>query len=639
MLRPGGLKLLGSSELVHNIYIVISSGFRFMRRYWSRLVCGVLLGVLYGLSNTALLGATKSLLDRVFPPTNTASAVASAPAAGTFSFRANLRKAGDFLTGQMDPWLPRAGRALDWRQAAGLLAILPLLFAFRGYAGFLSNYCMGWVSERVVHDLRQQVFYKLSTLSLDYFNRATMGDMITHVQGDTQALQKALNLGVGDLVKEPVTIVCTLAFMLWIDWELTLFAAAFLPICVIPMRVLGRKVRNASRKNTKTAVSQQSLLVEFLSSIRLVKAYKLEKEATERFAEHASASVHQRMKEIQAKELINPLIETIGAFGLSVSIIYILWRQKTGSDLALFVAAVVAIYSPVKKLAGVHMYFEQAVAGIERLTAILAQEPTVKDPERPRVMPAFSGEIRFENVTFGYGDRPILRDFNLVIPRGMKLGVAGESGSGKSTLVNLLYRFYDPQAGRITIDGQDIRELSTSDLRQQMALVSQEVVLFDQSVAENIACGKPGATQQEIEEAARDAFAHDFIMQTPEGYKTRVGDRGIMLSGGQRQRIAIARAFIRQAPILALDEATAALDAASEAQVQQAIDHLAEHRTVISVAHRLSTLAKMDRIILLSHGEIVEEGTFGELIGQRQRFGEMARTQGISKIWHASSAH
>jgi len=278
-------------------------------------------------------------------------------------------------------------------------------------------------------------------------------------------------------------------------------------------------------------------------------------------------------------------------------------------------------------VAGLHVYYQQASVGVERLIKILNEQPTVKEPASPKAMKPFAHEIRFENVTFAYHDRAVLRNFSLTIPFGMKLGVVGESGSGKSTLVNLLFRFYDPQEGRILIDGQDIRELSTFDLRAQMALVSQEIILFDQTIAENIACGRAEASRNEIEAAAKAAFAHDFIRELPQGYDTRVGDRGVLLSGGQRQRIAIARAFIRQAPILALDEATAALDAESEAQVQRAIDHLAEHRTVISVAHRLSTLAKMDKIIVLRAGKIVEEGTFSELLRGDGVFGSMAQRQ------------
>lgn len=604
---------------------VFRFGAPYLKRYWSRLVLGVLLGVLFGISNAAILGVSKALLNRVFPEPLT---VAEQKVANSF-LKEKLEGAKAALARAADPWLPTAKTKPTTQQMIGVLLMFPLLFFFRGYIGYLSSYCMGWVSERVVNDLRQDVFQKLSTLSLDFYNRSTMGDLITHVHGDTQALQKSLNLGVSDLVKEPVTIFFTFAFLVWMDWQLTIFVAVFLPICVIPITVLGRKVRRAAKGNVKTGVSQQSLLVEFLGAIRLIKAYKLETQATERFAAHARKLVHHGMKQLQAKELINPLIETIGAVGLGVLIVYILRTERSGADLAVFIGAVATVYTPIKKVAGLNVYFQQASVGVERLIHILSEQPTVREPAAPKPMKPFASEIRLENVTFAYQDKPVLRDFNLVIPRGQKLGVVGESGSGKSTLINLLFRFYDPQEGRLLIDGLDIRELSTFDLRSQMALVSQEIVLFDQSVAENIACGKLGASRSEIQAAAEAAFAHEFISQLPNGYDTRVGDRGVMLSGGQRQRIAIARAFIRQAPILALDEATAALDAQSEAEVQKAIDRLAEHRTVISVAHRLSTLAKMDKIIVLRSGSIVEEGSFGELLRGQGVFGGMAQRQSL----------
>ena len=612
----------------------LSNIFRFsapyIRRYWVRMFLGVLLGVWFGISNAAILGGTKAVLNRVFPDEKAASASAGTTVELS-GLKAKLSELAESVKAKtlplIDPWLPLKDRNLDAQQIIGLVLFFPLLFAFRGYIGYLSSYCMGWVSERIVNDLRQDVFEKLSTLSLDFYNRATMGDLITHVHGDTQVLQRSLNLGVSDLVKEPVTIIFTLGYLLYTDWQLTLFVAAFMPICVIPIGVLGRKMRRASRGNVQTAVEQQSLLVEFLGSIRLIKAYKLEKQATERFASHARRLVHHSMKQLQAKELINPLIETIGAIGLGVLLVFIIYMGKTGAELALFVGAVALIYTPIKKVAGLHVYFQQASVGIERLMKIFQEQPTVREPTAPRSLKKFAREIRFENVTFAYNNQPVLRDFNLVVPYGMKLGVAGESGSGKSTLINLLFRFYDPQQGRILIDGQDIREVTTTDLRSQMALVSQDIILFDQSIAENIACGKTGATRDDIEAAAKAAFAHEFILNLPQGYDTRVGERGVLLSGGQRQRIAIARAFIRQAPILALDEATAALDAESEAQVQRAIDHLAEHRTVISVAHRLSTLANMDEVIFLSHGRIVERGSFADLAGGTGIFSNMARKQ------------
>jgi subfamily B ATP-binding cassette protein MsbA len=404
----------------------------------------------------------------------------------------------------------------------------------------------------------------------------------------------------------------------------------FFPLCVIPMMVLGRKARRAGKGNRKSGVSQQSLLVEFLASIRVVKAYNLEAEQSRRFARYSRELIHHAMKNLQARELVNPLIETIGAVGLALLLLYLLYTGRSGSDLAIFIAAVATVYTPVKKLASVHVMFQQTSVGVDRLFYILDQQPTVKEPARPRKIERFQGDVRFENVSFGYGEAPVLRQLNLSIPRGMKLGIAGESGSGKSTLINLLFRFYDPTGGRILIDGIDIREISTGDLHSQMALVSQEIVLFDQTVRENIACGKPGAGPAEVEAAARAAFAHEFIMQLPQQYETRVGERGVMLSGGQRQRIAIARAFIRQAPILALDEATAALDAQSEAEVQGAIDRLAENRTVIAVAHRLSTLSKMDKIIVLKEGELIEQGAFSDLLKGKGVFGAMAERQSLA---------
>jgi len=286
-------------------------------------------------------------------------------------------------------------------------------------------------------------------------------------------------------------------------------------------------------------------------------------------------------------------------------------------------------YTPIKKIAGLHVLFQQTRVGVERLTHIMAEQPSIKENPQAKPVTGFHSAIEFANVSFSYGHAPVLKNINLEISRGKKIGVAGESGSGKSTLVNLVFRFYDPTGGAIKFDGLDLREARIDDLRKQMALVSQEIVLFNESVAQNIAYGKPDATRDEIEAAARAASAHEFISQLPQGYDTPIGEHGMTLSGGQRQRLAIARAFIRNAPLLVLDEATASLDSQAEAEVQGAIDKLEENRTVICVAHRLSTLAKMDHIIVLSHGEIVEQGTFDELLRRGGVFAAMAARQGI----------
>jgi subfamily B ATP-binding cassette protein MsbA len=408
------------------------------------------------------------------------------------------------------------------------------------------------------------------------------------------------------------------------------FALIFLPLCFYPMVVLGRKARQASKAGLDTAVSQSSQLVELLASIRIIKAFGLEEAQLRRFRQSSRQLVRFGMKGLQAKEQINPFIEFTSTLGLGVLIVYIFHTHRQVPDLVGFLTGVVLFYVSIKKLMGIHIVFEQASVSVNRLIDVFRQDPTVKEAPSPKAFPRFASEIAFENVSFSYGPKPVLHTINLSIGRGFKLGIAGESGSGKSTLVNLLFRFYDPTAGEISIDGVDIRQLSVADLRRQMALVSQEVVVFDQSVAENIACGKLGATREEVEAAARHASAHEFITPLPQGYDTRLGERGVTLSGGQRQRIAIARAFIRNAPILVLDEATAALDSQAEAEVQAAIDRLAEHRTVICVAHRLSTLAAMDQIVVLSEGRIAECGTFSQLLQKGGLFAAMAQKQGIS---------
>jgi subfamily B ATP-binding cassette protein MsbA len=529
----------------------------------------------------------------------------------------------------VDAWLPYAGRRVDWRQVLGGLLIFPALVAIRGIMGYLSSYCMAWVGEKVVNDLRTDVLVKLNSLSLDYFNRATMGDMITHVNGDTGTLQRCLRIGCADLIQQPMTAIGVLAALCVLDWRLTLAAMVFFPACIIPVFVLGKKARRSARVSAEVGITQSSLLYEILSGIRVVKAFGLEALQVNRFREFSERIVRQNMKGIRAKELINPIIETVSVMGFGLLVIYIAYKQHPLADMVGFLTGLIFFYTPVKRLAAIHVIFEQTAVGVNRLLYILAQQPSVKDPVEAKPLREFRRGLALEDVSFSYGREPVLQKLSLEVPRGRKLGVAGESGSGKSTLVNLLFRFFDPTGGAIRIDGLDLREVACADLRHQMALVSQDVVLFDMTVAENIALGKAGATRAEIEAAAQAAFAHEFIAAMPQGYDSRVGERGVTLSGGQRQRLCLARAFVRNAPILVLDEATASLDSKAEAEVQAAIDRLAEHRTVISVAHRLSTLAAMDRIIVLSEGRIVESGGFDELLRKGGVFADMAARQGI----------
>ncbi|MEW6302988.1 MAG: ABC transporter ATP-binding protein [Verrucomicrobiota bacterium] len=609
----------------------------YLRRYWGRLLAGILLGVLFGLSNASFVWATKTLFSRMAGESDTVAISlktetpkAAAPALGRGTFLEDLKQnVGAKVEAVTDPWLPLRGRPADWQQLLGGFLLLPTLVLLRGMVGYLSSYCMSWVSERVVSDLRMDVLTKLNSLSLDFFNRSTVGDLLTRINHDTATLHRCMIMGFGDLVKEPVTLIFVLTALLLVDAKLTLIAFVFLPICILPAQILGRKARKASKHSVNTTVTQASQLVEAFSSIRIIKAFNLESAQLARYRKLCQDLVHHGMKWVQARELVNPIIETISMCGLGGLIVYIFYTNTTVPELVAFLMGVALCFTPFKKLAAMHVMFQQASVGVERLGQVFNEQPSVKEPANPKPLKDFRDAIVFDHVSFAYRDKLVVENFNYRIPRGFKLGIAGESGSGKSTLVNLLFRFYDPARGAVKIDGIDLREVDVKDLRAQMALVSQEIVLFDQTIGENIACGKPGATRAGIEAAARAANAHDFIMQQPQGYDTRIGERGVLLSGGQRQRLCIARAVVRGAPILVMDEATASLDSQAEAEVQAALDQLTEGHTVICVAHRLSTLANMDEIVVLSEGRIVEQGKFHQLLQQGGKFAAMAAYQGI----------
>jgi subfamily B ATP-binding cassette protein MsbA len=624
---------------VANLKNILLFGWPYLRRYRTRLFAGILLGMLFGLSNASFIWVSKTLFDRMAPKAATSESAPSAsmkgdapaasPALSSEQFTRWRKQMQEAAQAAFDPWLPLRGRPLDARQVAGGLLLLPFLIFFRGATSYLSNYCMNWVSERVIMDLRLDLITKLNSFSLDFFNRATMGDILGRVNADTTALYQCMSLGFSDLIKEPITIISVGLALFLVDWELTLLAIMFVPFVIIPIRVLGHKSRQAVSSGYKEGVSQDSLLVEVFTSIRVVKAFSLESFQLARFRAIYQRLVHMGMKSVQSRELINPIIEVISVLGLGAVIIFVSATSRNIPNMVGFLTGFALLYAPIKTLGRLPVFFTQAALGSERLIKIFREKPSVVEKPQPVRLNTFSRDLVFENVTFAYGTRPVLRDFNLTIPRGLRLGVAGENGSGKSTLINLIFRFYDPASGCIKFDGHDLRDVAVNDLRGQIALVSQEIVLFNQTVSENIALGNAGATQPEIEAAARAADAHDFILSLPKGYDSKIGESGKLLSGGQRQRIAIARAFIRNAPILVLDEATGNLDANAEAKVQAALDRIVEHRTVICVAHRLTTLAGMDKIIVLSEGRIAEQGNYQELLRSGGVFTGLARKQGL----------
>ncbi|MFT5028000.1 MAG: ABC-type multidrug transport system fused ATPase/permease subunit [Candidatus Binatia bacterium] len=615
-----------------NLNNILKFGLPFLRVYWRRFVLGIALGALFGFSHAFVLGGVNVLLNRLDPkecPVVEEVEEESRTERFAAAIGVDLEKWGETFDETIDVWLPMAGRELEARQIAGLLLMLPMLVALRGFLGYASSYCLGWVGTRVINDMRVRVLEKMNLLSLDFFNRSQSGDLMTRINGDTIMLHRALTLGLSDIVKEPVTIIGVLGYLLFKDWKLTLMFLTVVPVIILPLTLLGSKVRRAAQGKVNAGVLQSNLLIEMLAGIRVVKAFCMERIRIQRFKDLSGKIIHNEMKAIQAQQLINPILETIIALALAFFLVYVFRTGRTPTEIFVFLGGLILVFDPIKKLSRLHMLFSQASVGVDRLKEIFEQDATVVEPLQTKEIETSAGDVTFEGVGFGYGETQVLFDVNLKVKAGEKIGIAGESGSGKSTMLNLLFRFFDPTRGAVTLGGVNLKQLPTTDLRGHMALVSQEIVLFDMTVAENIACGKPGASREEIIAAAHAAHAHEFIDRLPDGYDTRIGEQGVTLSGGQRQRLSIARAFVRNAPVLALDEATAALDSEVEAEVQRTIDELAEHRTVFCIAHRLSTLAKMDRIIVLSKGRIVESGPYAELIVKGGIFAGMAAKQGI----------
>ena len=584
-------------------------------------MAAVLLALFFGVSNGAFVLATKTLFERLSPPPLAAGQVDPQALASRFS--------ADFAE-IMEKVLPRSGQPITPLQITGAVLFLPILMLLRAGTSYLSAYCMTWVSTRVVRDMQIRVLEKLHSLSLDYFNKSTLGDLTTHISGDTRRIFDAMNNGFSDLIKEPFTLLSILAGMIIIDAKLTLAAMVILPLVILPILVVGNRLKRLARQTLSVGISQGSGLIEALSGIRLIKAYGLENFQLDRYRRESLELVNLEVKKTQAGKLVNPVIEVVSTLGLGVFIIVVFATHQSVSDFVGFLTGLIMLPNPVKRLAQMHVDLISATVSCDRLEKFLALIPSVQEPASFAPLARLSKELKFEKVCLDYGHDHVLHDIDLQIPKGFKLGLAGASGSGKSSLINLLPRFYAPTSGRILWDGRDLSTIKSGELRSQIALVSQDVVLFDASVAENIGLGRLGASRSEIEEAARKAFAHDFIQGLSRGYETRVGERGVMLSGGQKARISLARAFLRNAPILILDEATAALDADSETEVQKTIDQLEEGRTVLCIAHRLSTLANMDEVIVLESGRIAERGTFSALLARKGLFAGMAAQQGIT---------
>ncbi|MEO8604320.1 MAG: lipid A export permease/ATP-binding protein MsbA [bacterium] len=507
---------------------------------------------------------------------------------------------------------------------AAVLQWLPiaviLVFIFRGVCGFGSSYLSEYVSNEIINDLRNDLNAHIQDLPLGFFNQHATGALLSRVTSDVYVIGTALTGTAASVLKDGVSLVTLLVVAFYQDWVLALIAVVVFPASVLPMVRLSKRMRKHARKLQGTLGVLTALLQETVQGNRVVKAFNMQAYEKQRFATESRGLQRTAMRVARIRAFTTPMMEILAAFGIAGVVWYggysvVVGGRTQGAFLA-FLTALFLLYDPFKGLGRANGTIQQGLAAADRVFELLDTKPEVADRPGARVLAPMLDRIAFDAVTFAYQAEPVLQDVSLTLRRGEVVALVGQSGGGKSTMADLLLRFYDVQQGAVRIDGVDIRDVTQTSLRDQMALVTQHTFLFNDTVKNNIAYGSIEQPQAAIEAAARAAHAHDFIMELPEGYDTQIGELGLRLSGGQRQRVAIARALLKNAPILVLDEATSALDNESERLVQQALDTLMDGRTTLVIAHRLSTIRRADRIVVLVRGEIAEQGTHDELLAR-----------------------
>jgi len=496
---------------------------------------------------------------------------------------------------------------------------IPAVFLVRGVATYLNTYFIQLVGTRVLEAIRLDFFRKLQILPLSFFQKNSTGDLLSRGLADANQLQVTLTTVANEIVRSPASLLGSIGFVAYTAYTeqgvaLVLISLAVVPLSVLPIRYVGKKLIKRAGQIQAELGGVTDIFSENLGATKEVRAFNLEARETARFARASKTLIRAQMKFMKYEKALTPLIEIISAVGIAFTLLYAYKVHLAQDTFITLITALYASYEPIKKLGSLNNELKRGLGGLDRLEAVLQAPVAIVDAPAARPLPRAAGELVFENISFAYAAaEPVLRDVTVRLPAGTVCALVGPSGAGKSTFANLVPRFFDPVAGRVLLDGHDLRSLRLADLRRNIAVVSQDPVLFNDSIFNNLLIARPEATVAEVEAAARAASAHDFIVGFPAGYATVVGERGARLSGGQKQRLALARAFLRNAPVLILDEATSALDSESEAAIQEALRRLVVGKTVLIIAHRFSTIRDATKILVFDEGRIVAKGSHAEL--------------------------
>jgi subfamily B ATP-binding cassette protein MsbA len=593
----------------------------FLKTYSFRFLVAFLLMALVGACEALTALLIKPVFDRVLAPGTDAGKIVL--------FQWPFGGRAIYLQSFFPAWIHNA-----WTIVAIAIVSVTLI---KGISEFLATYFINFIGHSVVRDLRNLLYSKIIQQSMAFFTRTSTGRLMSAVTSDIERIQFAVSQTAADFLKQSFTLIGLLGVLFYVDWRLALGSLILVPLVVLPSHNIGRYIRVSSRSSQDKMADLNTVLQETFSGIRIVKAFGMELSEVEKFKAATRRLLRVSLRWVRAQAATSPIMEVLGAITIAGLLLYarneILHHAQTTGGFVAFLYALIKTYEPIKRLTGVHNAAAQAVGASEQVFHYLDLHPDIHDEPGASALLPFEHQIEFQNVDFDYEEAlPLLRNIDLRIRKGEVVAIVGSSGAGKTTLASLIPRFFDVTRGQILIDGHDVRRLKLNSLRAQIGIVTQETILFNDTVYNNICYGSQLASEEAARESARAALAEDFILEMPEGYQTVIGERGQRLSGGQRQRIAIARALLKNPPILILDEATSELDTESELLVQKALANLMRGRTVLVIAHRLSTVRRAERIIVLDHGTITEIGTHEDLVSRGGMYQKLHELQFVDAV-------